>query len=175
LASKSQSAPVSVRIDGLKELAAALRELPRAVGAKRLRKPVAQAAAIIKDSAQARAPIAEARGLGNRGGLSAGQPPPGTLRKSIIVKRVQGSALDATYIVAVRHGKRYRDVGKLHRNLDAYYWSFLEFGTAKMSARPFMRPAYESNKDRALQTILYGLAEGVHAEASALGAARPHA
>jgi len=30
---------------------------------------------------------------------------------------------------------------------DTYYWRYLEFGTSKMAARPFMRPALESSKD----------------------------
>jgi len=30
---------------------------------------------------------------------------------------------------------------------DGYYGRFLEFGTAKMSARPFLRPAYENKKE----------------------------
>lgn len=32
----------------------------------------------------------------------------------------------------------------------AYYWKFLEFGTYKMSARPFVRPAFDSRSKDAL-------------------------
>lgn len=36
---------------------------------------------------------------------------------------------------------------------DTFYWRFLEFGTEKMSARPFMRPALESSADQVVSTF----------------------
>lgn len=138
----------TVKIEGLRELAAALRELPKAVAAKQLRTPVAIAARTIRDDARRRAPSQSGR-----------------LRASIIFKRTQGGALDAQYIVAVRHGKRFQHVGKHDVNQDAYYWTFLEFGTSKMAAEPFMRPAFESNKYDALTMIIDGLRVGVETEA----------
>jgi HK97 gp10 family phage protein len=41
--------------------------------------------------------------------------------------------------------------GKL--GTDAYYWRFLEFGTVKRPATPFLRPAFESNKQKAAGEI----------------------
>lgn len=58
-----------------------------------------------------------------------------------------------------------RDTGKLAENIvisdikedgtvdigpdrDRFYGLFLEFGTTKMSARPFLQPAFEENKDQ---------------------------
>ena len=35
---------------------------------------------------------------------------------------------------------------------DGWYAHFLEFGTSKMSAKPFLRPAIESRQDEVLQT-----------------------
>lgn len=37
---------------------------------------------------------------------------------------------------------------------NVFYWRFLEFGTSKMAARPFMRPALESNVDQATTAIV---------------------
>lgn len=37
---------------------------------------------------------------------------------------------------------------------NVFYWRFLEFGTEKMAARPFMRPALESNVERATDAIV---------------------
>jgi len=58
--------------------------------------------------------------------------------------------------VSVRAGKRYRK-----RDVDAYYWRFVEFGTAKMAARPFMRPAFEAKKGDALEAIKGRLADRI--------------
>ncbi|WP_242951287.1 HK97-gp10 family putative phage morphogenesis protein [Clostridium kluyveri] len=32
-------------------------------------------------------------------------------------------------------------------NSEIFYGKFIGFGTSKMSARPFLQPAYEKNKD----------------------------
>ena len=34
---------------------------------------------------------------------------------------------------------------------DPFYWLFLEFGTAKLTKTPFLRPAFESKKFEALR------------------------
>lgn len=37
---------------------------------------------------------------------------------------------------------------------DTFYWRFLEFGTQKIAARPFMRPALANNVDAATDTFI---------------------
>ena len=46
-------------------------------------------------------------------------------------------------------------------NSKIYYGKFIEFGTSKMPARPFMQPAYEKNKDNIKRTIAETLKEGL--------------
>lgn len=154
-----------VKVEGLKELANALRELPKAVARNQLRGPVAFAAAQMRDDARRRAPVA-AEDLGP------GRPKPGTLRKSVIIKRVPTAANRAVYILGVRHGKQFQKVGKRELNLDAYYWRFIEFGTSHAAARPFIRPAFEANKRQALDIIVNRLRTGLEAEATRLGSGR---
>ncbi len=36
----------------------------------------------------------------------------------------------------------------------AYYWRFIEEGTSKMPAKPFVRPAFESTKDAAAEKMV---------------------
>ena len=36
---------------------------------------------------------------------------------------------------------------------EKFYARFLEFGTSRMSARPFIRPAFEENKEKLMETI----------------------
>lgn len=50
-----------------------------------------------------------------------------------------------------------------------FYGSFLEFGTSKMQAQPFMRPAFEAGWQRALNTM-NGLIWGALARDQGVGA-----
>lgn len=36
----------------------------------------------------------------------------------------------------------------------AFYWQFIEFGTSRMSAKPFLRPAFQSTVDDQVRTTL---------------------
>lgn len=50
--------------------------------------------------------------------------------------------------------RRKRRVGRTYITPgNVYYWRFLEFGTSKMAARPFMRPALENNVSPATDAI----------------------
>ncbi len=64
-----------------------------------------------------------------------------------------------------RGQKRVKAYGKF----DAYYWYLVEFGTSKMSARPFMRPAFEAKKDDAVAAIAQSIADRFPQEAEKLG------
>lgn len=55
--------------------------------------------------------------------------------------------------VAMRVGVRGGAADKGNRN-HPFWWRFLEFGTSKMAARPFMRPALETNVDKATDAIV---------------------
>jgi HK97 gp10 family phage protein len=160
----------TVKVAGLKEFANALRELPGRVAQKKLASPVAEAGAMIRDCARNMAPVFH-------GDPRKGAPPPGTLRKSIVLKRVgsdnPATTLTARYIVAVRHGKSYQDRGKKHLNLDAYYWTFVEFGSLHNRRQSFLRPAFESLKNDALRLIMRGIALGIEEEAKPLSWGTP--
>ena len=69
----------TVRIEGLAQLDRALRELPQRIANRGLRASVYAGAKVIRDEARSRAPKA-AQSLGPK------QPPPGTLKRSVIMK-----------------------------------------------------------------------------------------
>lgn len=48
---------------------------------------------------------------------------------------------------------------------NAFWGSFLEFGTVKMAARPWMRPAFNVAAPRVLDVMIEGLREGIEREA----------
>jgi len=97
----------TVKIDGLAELGKALRELPDRVARNGLRVSVYAGAKVVRDEARGRAPKAQQS-------LGPNQPPPGTLKRSVIMKHIPelSSLTRQTFFVTVRLGKKYRKQGK---------------------------------------------------------------
>lgn len=134
----------TIRVDGLAELGAKLRALSDDVRYKIARAAANAGAQVIKKEAQTRAPIGTVpHKVGKKGNIV----PPGNLRRNIYVKRLPLSQRKHTedFIVAVRQG------GKSGK--DAFYWRFLEYGTVKMAAQPFMRPAFSNKKQQAAEAM----------------------
>lgn len=145
-----------IHVQGLDQLARALKELPMRVARNSLRGAVYAGAKLIRDEARLKAPVAS-NPLANK-------EPPGTLRRSVIMKQIPQLSNNErqTFFVTVRHGKKYRNQGKRgNLSQDAWYWRFVEFGTVKMAARPFLRPAFESKKHQALAAIKNRLSERI--------------
>lgn len=152
----------SAKIEGLKELNEALKKLPENVAKNVLRGATNAGAAEIRKEAKLRAPV-------YTGTLIAkDHPPPGTLKKAIMQRQMRqlSSLVKQVVHVGVRSGKGVKD--KAGRSLDAYYWRFVEFGTSKMAARPFLRPAFEAKKLAAVEAIRKYLAERIPREAAKL-------
>jgi HK97 gp10 family phage protein len=106
----------------------------------------------------------------------------GTIARNIIIKRLEEESKDnqtQSYIVTVRTGKYEKDG-------DAFYWDFVErghevvprkpdamtwkahreaakkeYGTSRVPAVPFMRPAFESKKGAALEAMKKRMAEQI--------------
>lgn len=146
---------VTVHVGGLAELEKKLLNLPDKVNRRVLAKAVSDGAAVIRDEMRVRAPQ-------YTGEVSQGHPPPGTLKKAVFMSHSHTSHLGyEAFVVGVRHGKTRQHVGKAGKNLDAYYFRFVEFGTKFMTPRPFMRPAFDVKKEAALVAITTSLAEGI--------------
>jgi HK97 gp10 family phage protein len=60
--------------------------------------------------------------------------------------------------ISTVNGVKYIKVGV---EKDFYYAKFVEFGTTKMKARPFMQPAYEENVEKIQQTMIETLRKGL--------------
>ena len=151
-------------VQGLRELQEALKALPQGIARNVLRGSVNAGATVIRKEAQSRAPVSE-------GPKRAGQSPPGTLKRSVYQKQIRelSSLTRQTFIVSVRKGKKYRNQGKKgNLSQDAWYARFVEFGTAKMAARPFLRPAFEARKGDAVAAIKDYLARRIPLEVAKL-------
>jgi HK97 gp10 family phage protein len=161
-----------VKITGLKEVADALRALPSELAGRNggpIRGALFAATREMRDEAERLAP-----------------EDTGNLRRNIIIYRDRnpgGIGAAEHYVVTIRVGRRSRRVkrayrlGKINSRLraltgtDAWYGVFKEFGTAKMPAEPFLRPAFEARKMSSVSTFVRELRKGV-ARAAARAKAR---
>lgn len=142
---------IELKIDGLQELEKKLREMAPDLARNALRAAVGAAAKVVKDEASTRAEPHKKTGA---------------LQANIYAKRDRKRSNDfgQTYIVGVRNGqakyannkknRRAGRAGKTYEDAGAtFYWRFLEFGTVKMSPKPFLRPAFETKKVEAVEAI----------------------
>ena len=147
---------------GVAQLARELDQFPQVLAKKYLARATYTAAAVIEADAIARAPVRT-----------------GELKAHIAIFKRTSSPTSADYRIGVRGiklnraGKRLasalrRALGVRRINIagDYYYWRFLEFGTSKMAARPFLRPAFEAQKANAVEVFKTILADGVQAAAA---------
>lgn len=79
----------------------------------------------------------------------------GNLKKSIgTVKRKSRDKTKIRFSVTPRKGGKY----------DGWYGHMLEFGTSKMAAQPFMRPAFENQDDQSIEEAKKYIAKKIDQE-----------
>ena len=146
-----------VKIEGFDELAKKLRELVPAMRKRVIRNALSAGARLVRDEAKRNAPVLSAS-------VKAPYRKPGTVRDAIRVRtskqaRKEGDigvfvnvvpakgakfkSVTSNYIVLKvkrRVQTRTSQRGAKSRN-DPFYWRFLEFGTNKMAAHPFLQKA----------------------------------
>lgn len=142
-----------LELKGFKELAAAMRELPERVAKNALRSAVGAGAAEIRKEAKLHAPVDSGR-----------------LKTSIYQKQIRepSGQYKQVFFVGARNGPKRKKGGTKDYSQSAWYWRFVEFGTAKMAASPFLRPAFESKKEAAIDAIGKKLDERIQKHATEL-------
>ena len=150
----------TIKIDGLRELKNALLKLPEKLGEKVLNGALYAGAKLVVDDAKVKVPVRT-----------------GELRRNIRARRAtkkQRGDLTAAVVVGVRRLTK-KQIASIRKKKgrenasDAFYWRFLEFGTSKMAARPFLRPAFESRKTAAALLIKDEIRKRIEKEAKLLG------
>lgn len=139
-------ASVRVHVDGLQELGKRLAKLKTDVAVKAAKSATGAGAQIVKKSA--------VRHVTSNESANSSAVDTGSLRDAIIVKQVpkRQTTLTSEHIVTVRgRGKKSKKTGIKQK--DAPHAHFVEFGTMDMPAEPFLRPAYEDSKEKAVQAI----------------------
>jgi HK97 gp10 family phage protein len=140
---------VTHNVQGLAELEKGLVELGRDVGLKGLSKATAAGARLIRDRARALAP----KDTGN-------------LKKNIVVtkyRRVKDKSRETRHAVVIR------SKGKAGDKNNAFYGAFVERGTSKQPAQPFMRPAWEAKRKDAANTVMESMEKTIGTEKAKRG------
>lgn len=137
---------VSFKIEGGADLSRRLLELNDKLQKKILRSAVVAGAQVIKKRAKQ---IARSKGIEDTGALIRNIA--GKVEKQRNPEYVQIN-------IGVRHGK---PNPKAKRQDDPFYWHMHEFGTSKMAARPFIRPAFEETKEEALGAMVERVKKGL--------------
>jgi HK97 gp10 family phage protein len=145
----------NITISGLSDLEKRLQEFTDKLAKNILKGAVRAGAVIIQREARQLAPVsAEPHSIGKKGRRSyVEEVQPGHLRKHVRTRLAPRKYRDEpiTYWIYVS--------GK------AWYWKFIEFGTSKMSSKPFMRPAFDTMKEKATERIREYLSARIEKEA----------
>jgi HK97 gp10 family phage protein len=142
-----------IRVEGLEEASRLLSELPRKLRFGAMRKGLRAAGRVIQTEARANAPVLQTATKHRIRGL---------VRRSITVRasRLARQRGDIGVYVTVRRltAKQIRagkeegfGAGKNPR--DPFYFRFLEKGTRKMTARPFLGPALQAKSEEATRAF----------------------
>lgn len=140
------------KVAGVAALRKALLDMPVDLGKKAVWSALGGAGVVVKQEAVRRAPVL-AQATATR--------KPGTVRDAIRVSRSRiNRGQSGLYEVIVRVkplNKQKKAAAKAAGALsgannpdDPFYWWYLEFGTSKMAARPFLRPAFDTTKNEQL-------------------------
>lgn len=145
---------VTVNVSGLKELNQLLEMMPEKPAKRALDAGLRSGSNVIRKEAQRRAPVlkSEPRVVKYRGKKRLILP--GILRKSIVASNDGIQSNRVTFRIKVT---------KL-----AFYAHFLEWGTKKMAAQPFMRPALESKGREAVERMRTITGRAIEREAARL-------
>lgn len=158
---------VEIKLQGFVELAEALKGLPDNINKNALRAAVGAGAAVVRNEAKRRAPVAT-----------------GVLRRAMYSKQIRelSSLTRQVVYVGARQGKKYQKIGKKQRSQDAFYARFIEFGHYTRPAgggrlkrgrgrnaallagiqsgavrwvppQPFLRPAFDAKKQAAIDAM----------------------
>lgn len=127
---------INVTVIGAAELEKKLMSFEPKLARKVIRKALREAAKPVLAAAKANVPVDE-----------------GDLKKSLKVKALK-KRKKGTYTIQVATSDGWFKG-------DQFYGAFLEFGTSKMAARPFIRPAYDSQEGVAGKIIMQHLRKGI--------------
>ena len=131
---------INLDFSGLNDLARDLELLSKAENNKVLRDATRAGAEVLKEEVIARAPVRT-----------------GKLKKKVVTQksRRRGEISSGVHIRGVNPRTGNSDnTMKANNPRNAFYWPFVELGTANMPAHPFVRPAYDTREEEAASVAI---------------------
>ena len=177
----------TIQVHGLRELGLKLKTLPDKVAKKHLKRATNKAVDPVVLSARALAPFksgalrANIKKRNNRSrnkfeastgvGVLTDEKAAGLRQvKKMTGRKVRSSSKMGRKYVWLQDAATRRAAGNKtgltgFANSDVFYWRFFEFGTSKMAARPFLRPAFALSRFNMIERLGYALRKGLFKEA----------
>lgn len=139
---------VEVKIEGLAEVQRKLKLLPERLGRNALRRALRTGANVMRD--QARINSRSLDDPDTSESISKNIRVSGMSRKMERTQKVIGMRVGVAGGAKSKRGGGTFETGGSKQNPggDTWYWRLLEFGTSKMAAKPFMRPAMEQTASK---------------------------
>jgi HK97 gp10 family phage protein len=142
-----------IHVQGLQELDRKLGQLPLRIRKNVLRRALRAGGKVIGQTARKMAPR-----------IWAENAPTRLLKARNIVWRVSRIRGDTAQVKVTWRTGRPRD-----KSVDVpFYAAWVEFGTSRLPARPFLRPAFMASKMQALDAFRKALADGIDKEVAKL-------
>ena len=127
----------SVELRGAKELNDILEQLPAALAKGILRKAMREAARPILKRAKENCPVDS-----------------GELRRSLKIRAIKRNSAGRVGVVVSTDKGFFKG--------DTFYGAFLEFGTSRMPARPYIRPAFDTEHANSIRIVGEEIAAGLN-------------
>jgi HK97 gp10 family phage protein len=147
---------ITFKIEGLSELDRRLREFGPKIARNGLRAANYAGAAVMRDAVRETAPVRTGELRANIRIFKRATP-------NNVVKHAVGARGKRLKYADTAENRRKRRVGKRYTvdTRNSMVARFLEFGTSKMAARPFMRPAFERSVRPAIEAVRARLEKAV--------------
>jgi HK97 gp10 family phage protein len=147
----------TISITGLSDLEKRLRELPDRLAKNVMRGAVRAGAVVIQKEARQKCIAGKDAHYLGKGSKKVLIQPGELKKKGIKVRSAPRKFSDFVITYWVYVSKKY------------WHWKFLEFGTVKMSAKPFLRPAFDTQKEKATEAIRDYMAARIEKELAKIG------
>ena len=146
---------MSFKVEGLGELMNALKAYPQNLRRKACEPALKEITRRIRDDARAHAPKDTGELAKHIIDATSRSPSPAIIKRAIFVPKIRKVSRKSYERMKLK-GKRvylagYSSTGRA--KISAFYGHFVEYGTKKMSAKPFMRPAVQRGKGYIKQVL----------------------